>query len=46
MLFKDFYNEAKMEKNETNCMNYFVIVPKTIPNRIGWEWLSGCCLFA
>ncbi len=26
-LFKDFFNEAEMEKNETDGVLYFVIVP-------------------
>ena len=29
-LFKDFFNEAEMEKNKTDGEFYFVIVPHTI----------------
>ena len=29
-LFKDFYNEAEMEKSEADGGIYFAIVPKTL----------------
>ncbi len=29
-LFKDFFNEAEMEKNKTDGVFYFVIVPNSL----------------
>ncbi len=34
-LFKDFFNEAEMEKNKTDGVLYFIIVPKTTIEKPG-----------
>ena len=32
-IFKDFYNVEKMEKNKSDCRDYFVIVPKEMKEK-------------
>jgi len=41
-IFKDFYNEEKMEKNKSDGGLYFVIVPKAINlvGNMGWRYIS------